>query len=133
MNTCVLSNAQFDRLTKAQKAIMAIGAILLVMMAVMTVALASSVSSSASAIQDGVKAGSAQLYGILKAIVVPLGVVVLAWNGLKALFGGERGMEQAKRNILVIVIVMVVVFFAPLIVQQISSWFSSADNGGVFS
>lgn len=36
MNTCVLSNAQFDRLTKAQKAIMAIGAILLVMMAVMT-------------------------------------------------------------------------------------------------
>ena len=115
---------------------MAIGAMLLVVMAAMTVALATSsgaAADSASAIQNGVKAGSAQLYGILKVIVVPLGVVVFAWNGLKALFGGERGMEQAKKNMLVIVIVMVLVFFAPLVVQQISGWFSSAGDGGVFS
>lgn len=133
MNTYALANAQFARLTKTQKAIMAVGAVMLVVMAAMTFAMASSTSGSAAAIQDGVKAGSAQLYGILKTIVIPLGAVVFAWNGLKALFGGERGMEQAKKNMLIIVIVMVIVFFAPLIVQQISGWFSSSGDGGVFS
>lgn len=132
MNTYALANAQFAKLTKTQKAIMAVGAILLVVMAVATFAMASA-TGSANAIQNGVKAGSAQLYGILKTIVIPLGAVVFAWNGLKALFGGERGMEQAKKNMLIIVIVMVIVFFAPLIVQQISGWFSSSGDGGVFS
>ncbi len=84
--------------------------------------------NTSEAIQDGITDGSKQLYNIMTAVVLPIAAVFFAWNAFKALFGGERGMESAKKNMLTIVIVIALVYLAPLVITQISSWFSSSGG-----
>jgi len=91
-------------------------------------------TSSSTAIQEGVKGGTKQMYELLTAIVIPVAVVCFAWNAFKALFGGERGMETAKKNIFTIVMVLALVFLAPIAIEQVASWFeTSSSSSGVFS
>lgn len=82
--------------------------------------------TTTSSISSGITGGAEQLFNIMEAVVVPIAAVCFAWNAFKVFFGGERGMEQAKRNILIIVIVLALVFLAPLIIKEVSKWF----NGG---
>lgn len=89
-------------------------------------------AGSADAIQNGIKDGASQIYNILTAIIIPLGAVFIAWNGAKIIFGGERAMEAAKKNMLNVVIAVAIVYLAPLIILQVGGWFSSIGNGGVF-
>lgn len=84
------------------------------------------------AIQKGVKQGSGAIWRIMTAVVVPVAAVLFAWNVFRAIFGGERGMESAKRNIFTIIIVIALVLLAPVIVQQIGGWFGKGSDGGVF-
>ena len=57
--------------------------------------------------------------------LVPIAAICFAWNAFKVLFGGERGMEQAKKNILIIVIVLALVFLAPPIIKEVGGWFGT--------
>ena len=57
--------------------------------------------------------------------MVPIAAICFAWNAFKVLFGGERGMEQAKKNILIIVIVLALVFLAPPIIKEVGGWFGT--------
>ena len=84
--------------------------------------------NTGTAIQDGVSQGANSLWDILKAIVLPIAAVFFAWNAFKAIFGGEHGMEAAKKNMLTIVIVIALVFLAPIAVQQVGQWFDSASE-----
>lgn len=100
------------------------GAALIVAVTMMTVTLA----ATAGDIEGGIKAGTQQLYNIMTAVVLPIAAVFFAWNAFKALFGGERGMEQAKKNMLTIVIVLALVYLAPVVVTQVGGWFSPSSN-----
>lgn len=100
------------------------GAALIVAVTMMTVTLA----ATARDIEGGIKAGTQQLYNIMTAVVLPIAAVFFAWNAFKALFGGERGMEQAKKNMLTIVIVLALVYLAPVVVTQVGGWFSPSSN-----
>lgn len=84
------------------------------------------------AIQDGVKDGTRQIYIIMTAIIAPIACIAFAWCGYQALLGGQRGMEEAKRFALKIVIGIAIIYLAPLIVQQVGSWFSNVGDGGIF-
>lgn len=79
---------------------------------------------ASDAIQTGVKSGAKQIYTILTAIVVPIAAVALAFCGFQLLFGGEREIDSAKKRILVIVIVVALVLLAPVVINQVGSWFS---------
>ena len=83
----------------------------------------------ASTIEGGVKNGMEELYDIMTAVVIPVGAVVLAWCGFQALFGGQRGMETAKKTALTVVVVLAVVWLAPMIINQVSGWFSNGGAG----
>lgn len=84
--------------------------------------------TTTSSIAEGITGGAEQLFNIMEAVVIPIGAVCFAWNGFKVLFGGERGMEQAKRNMLIIVIVLALVFLAPLIIKEVSKWFNGGEG-----
>lgn len=103
-----------------------------VMIMIMMMAICAFAAGAGESIQNGINTGALQIWNILKAVVGPIGGALFAWNGVKALFGGEKGMEQAKKNMLIIVIVMVIVFGAGVIISQVQGWFK--DTGaGVFN
>lgn len=117
------------KLTKFQKAFVAFGVIMIVALALAMFPLA---DGTTDAIQDGIKNGTGQLWNIMTAIVLPIGAVGFAWNAFKMLFGGQKGMEEAKRNMLIIVVVVALVWLAPTIIQQVNGWFSETKSNGVF-
>lgn len=103
--------------------IMNIAAIALFVLTAMSLDSISFADSSAQII-DSVTKGMGDIYKIIIGIVLPVGAIVFAWNLFKAFFGGERGMEQAKRNILIIIIVIMCVLTAPVIINAVGGWFS---------
>lgn len=79
-------------------------------------------------IVDGVSDGMYKLYSLFQALLAPIAVVLVVWNVFKALFFGERGMEGAKKSIIIILGIVAVVYLAPLIVSTVSGWFSGASG-----
>lgn len=77
-------------------------------------------------ITTSITGGVGNLYGIIKSIVLPIAALVFAFNAFKALFGGEKGMESAKRNMLIIVVIIALVLLAPMIIQTVSGWFTTS-------
>lgn len=118
-----------------QHIIRIIGTVIIMLMIVATVALAIDDLSAdpKQAIQKGVIGGMEELYGIMTAVVIPIAAVFFAWNAFKAFFGGERGMEQAKKNMLIIVAVLALVYLGPVIIQQVAGWFNTTGTGNVFT
>lgn len=88
---------------------------------------------TAGAIQDGVKTGMGEIYGIVTAIVVPIAVVALAVCAIKILWGNQRSAEEAKSTAIKIVIAIAIVYLAPLIISQVAGWFANTGDAGVFN
>lgn len=80
-------------------------------------------------IVTGVSSGMYKLYTLFQALLAPIAVVLVVWNVFKALFFGEKGMEGAKKGIIIILGIVAVVYLAPLIVATVQGWFSNASNG----
>lgn len=88
---------------------------------------------TAKTIEQGVKTGMSKVYGIVTAIVVPIAVVCVAIAAFQFFMGGEKGMEKAKKIILYTLLGVAVAYLAPLIVNEVSTWFSSQGDQGVFT
>lgn len=97
-------------------------------MATAAILMVASAAGTSTTITTGVKNGAQQLFNLMESVVVPVAAVCFAWNAFKVLFGGERGMEQAKKNILIIVLVLALVFLAPPIVKEVGGWFNSGGS-----
>ena len=97
-------------------------------MATAAILMVASAAGTSTTITTGVKSGAKQLFNLMEAVVVPVAAVCFAWNAFKVLFGGERGMEQAKKNILIIVLVLGLVFLAPPVVNEVGGWFNSGGS-----
>lgn len=117
------------KLTKFQKAFVSFGVIMIVAL-VLAMFPAAAATGTTDAIQEGIKSGTGELWKIMTAVVLPIGAVAFAWNAFKMLFGGQRGMEEAKRNMLIIVVVVALVWLAPIIIQQVNGWFSGKQGAG---
>lgn len=94
---------------------------------------ASKGSGAGGAIEKGVEDGAGAIWKVLTAVVLPIAAVLFAWNVFRAIFGGERGMESAKRNIFIIVVVIALVFLAPIIIDQVGGWFKGSATGFKFT
>lgn len=90
-------------------------------------------SGTATTIEQGVKTGMGKVYGIITAVVVPIAVICLGVGAFQFFFGGERGVEKAKKVALYTLGGVALVYLAPLIVTEVASWFSSNGDSGVFS
>lgn len=118
--------------SKMQRAMATMMIIAIVTAMFCSFALAADPTAPTDAIEDGVKTGLSQLYSIMTKLVVPVAVVVLAWCAFKVFAGGQKGMEEAKKTALITIIVIAIVYLAPLIVQQVASWFESSMDTSVF-
>ena len=87
---------------------------------------------TATTIEEGVKTGMGKVYGIITAVVIPVAVVCLGVGAFQFFFGGERGVEKAKKICLYTLGGVALVYLAPLIVTEVASWFSSNGDAGVF-
>lgn len=125
MFTTILQSKKFHRVARI------CGMMLLMAMMMTLVAFAGNMnnaSGAANSIQQGVSNGADSLYSVMKAIILPIAALALAWCGFKAIFGGQKGMEEAKKYALIIVVVIAVVFLAPVVVQEVGGWFASSSS-----
>ncbi len=83
-------------------------------------------------LETGIQTGMGQIYKLIQTIVIPVAAVVLSWNAFKAFTGGQKGMEEAKKNIFACLAVIVLVLLAPVIVTTVQGWFSGVGDGGIF-
>ena len=120
MSTTILQSKKFHRVARI------CGMMLLMAMMMTLVAFAD--NEAAESIQAGVASGADSLYKVMKAVILPIAALALAWCGFKAIFGGQKGMEEAKKYALIIVVVIAVVYLAPLIVSQVGGWFSNSSK-----
>ena len=58
--------------------------------------------STTTTIETEIKKGTQSIYVLFKAILAPIAVVMVVWNVYKALFLGDKGMESAKKGVLII-------------------------------
>ena len=89
--------------------------------------------STTTTIETEIKKGTQSIYDLFKAILAPIAVVMVVWNVYKALFLGDKGMESAKKGVLIILCIVAVVYLAPVIVTTVRDWFSGIGNQGVFT
>jgi len=129
-----------NRATLFQKLTVIFGAALIAMLCFMVVAFAASPSpapagggSAITSIQTGVKSGMKEVYNVITAITIPIAAVAFAVQAFIMLFGGQKGMESAKKNMLIIVVVIAIVWLSPAIIEQVNSWFNTNSTGSVFS
>lgn len=80
------------------------------------------------ALTDGLTGGLGQIYNVLLAVALPIGVVALGVCGVKILWGSQRSAEEGKSAIVRIVIALTIVFLAPIIISTIKSWIKPSDS-----
>lgn len=91
-------------------------------------------SFAADEVEDGtnnlvtnIKSGLGSAYKTVAALVTPVAVLTLVFAAFKFFYGGERGVETAKKTILYLLFGVLLASLAPLIVITVSSW---VDNSG---
>lgn len=84
-------------------------------------------------IEQGIASGAEDVYDVVKAVATPIAVAFFAWAALKALFGGEKGMETAKKTFFICGAGIALVWLAPVVVKQIQGWFNAIGDQGVFT
>ena len=122
---------QIGSLTQKQKRVIvllcfAAGVLFLLMMPAFA-------QSTTTTIETEIKKGTQSIYDLFKAILAPIAVVMVVWNVYKALFLGDKGMESAKKGVLIILCIVAVVYLAPVIVTTVRDWFSGIGDQGVFT
>ena len=115
--------------TRAHRVMRVCGMVLLMamMMTLVVFAGGNGTSSTITDISSGIQSGVSEAYNLIKAIVLPIAALCLAWCAIKAIFGGQRGMEEAKKFALIIVCAVAVVLLAPLIIQTVAGWFGGSS------
>lgn len=96
------------------------------LVALMAALLVCPFADDVSTITDAVANGMKSVYNLIAAIALPIATVVFAVNAVKMLFGGMRGMEQAKQGLLTCVIVIALIWLAPLIINTVGGWFKDS-------
>lgn len=81
-----------------------------------------------SAIENAVNEGAQKIYNLMRAIVIPIIIVLIAWAGLQFAIGGAKGTESAMKIFKGCCFSVIFVVFAPIIANEIGNWFK--DSGG---
>lgn len=79
-------------------------------------------------ISEGIYSGLEQVYNILTAVILPIGVIALAVCAIKMIWGNERSAEAGKSALIRIVIALALIFLAPLLVKTVASWFKGKSS-----
>ncbi len=120
------------RMTKFEKVFRIIGMFMLFATTFAMSALAGEgdgAAAAAATIGDNIAKGGQEIYSLLSTVMIPIMVVFVGYYAIKGIFGGDRGMEQAKTGIFRLILIMALVYLAPVIVTTARSWFSGFGEG----
>lgn len=84
-----------------------------------------------SAIENAVNEGAQKIYNLIRAIVIPIIIVFIAWAGLQFAIGGAKGTENAMKIFKNCCYSVVFVVFAPIIANEIGNWFKDSGSGNI--
>ena len=68
------------------------------------------------------------IYGAVKAVAIAVAVIALVISAYQIIINGERGMEKARKTMLMVLVGLIIIFIAPLIVQTIRQWRFGRNN-----
>lgn len=86
-------------------------------------------SEAASAIQEAINDGAEQVITVMRAIVTPICIILIAFAGFQFLIGGQQGTEKARKTLMAAALGIAVVLLAPLFGQALATWFADAMQG----
>lgn len=92
---------------------------------------ATEAGESIDKIQDIVTTGADKIYNIIRAIVIPIVIVFIAWAGILFLIGGSKGTEKARTIFIGCAAAIVFVAFAPVIGNEVGGWFKDSGTGPI--
>ena len=124
---------QIGSLTQKQKRVIILLCFAAVVLFLMVLPAFAASPSTTTTIETEIKKGTQSIYDLFKAILAPIAVVMVVWNVYKALFLGDRGMESAKKGVLIILCIVAIVYLAPVIVTTVRDWFVGIGDQGVFT
>ena len=90
-------------------------------------------SADGGAIESRIASGLGAIYKIITAIAVLCAVIAALFSVYNFFFGGEKGVEKARKILIYAGIGLAIVYLAPVAVKQISIWFSDSVDAGIFS
>ena len=91
--------------------------------------LAKSASSVADTIEGVINLGATEIYGIMRAVVIPVVICFVAYAGLLFLAGGTQGTDKARKVLIGCFASVMFVAFAPIVGQQIGNWVKDSYAG----
>ena len=105
-----------------------VGFIIMSCMSILMMMSAVCFAADTATIEGKIGAGMKEVYTVICGIVVPIAVIALGFAGFQFFFGGEKGVEKAKKTLVYTVIGVGLILLAPLIVSQVSKWFTGGNN-----
>lgn len=88
----------------------------------------SAASNMANSISGIITLGSSKIYSIFRAILIPILVIILTYNGALLLGGGPQSVEKAKKNMVLAFVGSILIVFAPLIGNEIGKWLNDSSS-----
>lgn len=88
----------------------------------------SSASTMADSISGIVTLGASKIYSIFRAILIPIVIVLLGYNGLLLLGGSTQSINNAKKNLILILVGSIFIVFAPVIGQEVGTWLNNSSG-----
>lgn len=88
----------------------------------------SGTTSMANSISGIITLGSSKIYSIFRAILIPILIIIVTYNGLLLLGGGPQSVEKAKKNLILSFVGSILIIFAPLIGKELGDWLNSSSS-----
>ena len=82
-------------------------------------------------IQNAVNDGAQEVIRVMRAIVTPICIILIAFAGFQFLIGGQQGTEKARKTLMAAALGIAVVLLAPLFGQALATWFANASSGNL--
>lgn len=76
--------------------------------------------------------GMANIFNLIRAVALPVGIVSLVACGIAYFFGGEKGMEAGKKWAMRIAVGLAIVGLAPVLINAVYSVFKSDASTDIF-
>ena len=90
-------------------------------------------ASMAGTIEGVINLGATEIYGIMRAIIIPIVICFIAYAGLLFLAGGTQGTDKARKIFIGCFCAIMFVAFAPVIGNQVGGWVADSYGGDLGS
>lgn len=98
-----------------------------VMVSNLSVAYCADTQTMADSITDIITLGASKIYSIFRAILIPIVICLLGYNGLLILGGSPQSITTAKKQLIGLFIGSVLIVFAPVIGKEVGGWLNNSS------